>query len=58
MGIRPSAPNLKTSGGDRRQTTCSACRFGIFEDQPRVWSRKPLGLIHEWCASQPAVTRG
>lgn len=50
MGIRPKMANV--SGGDRRQTSCSICRYGIFEGQLRTWSRRPLGLVHTDCAER------
>jgi len=54
MGVKPSLNNAGTrvGGSDQRQTTCSVCRFGIYEGQPRRWSRQPLGLVHTDCAPQ------
>lgn len=38
---------------DLRETVCTICRCGIFRGQPRIFSRNPLGLIHEACADHP-----
>lgn len=38
---------------DQRETCCSACGRGIFAGKPRVWSRKPLGLVHPECLPAP-----
>lgn len=60
MGLKifkPSlAPTGKSAATDQRQTSCKICRYGIYQDQERVWSMRPLGLVHAWCA--PAVGRG
>lgn len=49
--FKPSLAPSKGAPTDRRQTSCKVCRHGIFESQARVWSRRPLGLVHTECAS-------
>lgn len=58
MGVKPNARTARLGNTDRRQTVCSICGCGIFEDQPREWSRQPLGLVHPWCIPAEAVTHG
>ena len=53
MGIRPGL-NGGSGNTDHRLTTCSICGCGIFDRQDRVWSTRPLGLVHADC--QPAKT--
>ena len=51
MGIKPSISAVSGSGvRDRVVAICKICRHGITEDAPRLWSRKPLGLVHTDCA--------
>lgn len=58
MGVKPSITNgVRSGGSDKREGHCKICRRGIFEGEPRVWSRRPLGLVHTGCAGEVA-TRG
>lgn len=41
---------------DRLQTNCSECRGGIFENQPRKWTKN--GLIHPWCDYEDSQLEG
>lgn len=56
MGLKPIVTLAGGGKGaaDQRQTTCSVCGYGIYEGQKRVWSRKPLGLVHAECTPQEA----
>lgn len=36
------------------RTTCKVCGHAICHGQPTVWSRQPLGLIHEQCLPHAA----
>lgn len=39
---------------DLMDSVCKNCGRGIFANQPREWSQKPLGLVHTEC---PATSR-
>lgn len=41
----------RNATAEHRQTTCKVCLAGIYVDQPRVWSRKPMGLLHAECVT-------
>lgn len=51
---RRLAPSVYTE--QRRKKTarkyvsqCKMCTHSIFEDEPRTWQDKPMGLSHDWC---------
>lgn len=51
---RKNAPKLgvasnKASVADKRETTCSDCKFGIFVGQERKWTSS--GLVHPDCSN-------
>lgn len=49
----PAAPNgTKGNLGNHYLSTCKLCPAGVFDHEPHVWLRKPMGWSHTYCAKQ------